>query len=66
MGVMGQSVYAFGQFTFDLSGAEPTVTHRVVHETGKVMFELFVGAADSKKEFEAAAYVGSRKDSVGA
>ena len=35
-----QSIYAYGQFIFDTAGEEPTVTHRLVGEDGKILFEL--------------------------
>lgn len=33
-------IHAHGQFTFDLSGDEPTVTHRLVQADGNTLFEL--------------------------
>ncbi len=34
------SMYAHGQFTFDLSGDDPTVTHRLIQSDGQTLFEL--------------------------
>lgn len=35
-----QSIHAYGRFTFDVSGEDPTVTHQLVQDDGKVLFEL--------------------------
>jgi alkaline phosphatase D len=32
-------VYAFGEFTFDTTAADPTVTAQIIDEDGKVLFE---------------------------
>ena len=34
------NVYAFGEFAFDMTGADPTVTGRIIDEDGKVPFEI--------------------------
>lgn len=35
-----KSVYAFGEFTFDVSTEDPTVHFRLIHESGEVLHEL--------------------------
>jgi alkaline phosphatase D len=33
-------VFAFGEFTFDASVADPTVTYQIIEDTGNVLYEL--------------------------